>query len=394
MALDAVIFDIDGTLLDSNGAHVEAWERAFATLGYRIFPDRITTEIGKGGDKLVPAVLGDDAEARDGEALRAAQKEEFLRIAGARRLPPFAGAEAIMAELRRRGIRTVLATSSNREHLEGLGRSAGLDLTSLADELITADDADESKPAPDLVVAATRKLGLSPAQCAMVGDTPYDAEACRLAGVVCLGVRSGGNDDTTLMAAGCRALWDDVGALLADLDAALKCASPGTARPTQDLLDRLMGEAISEARIALDAGEAPIGCVLARGDGTIVSRGHNEMVATGIRTAHAELAAFASAGGRIPADARDVYLVSTLEPCVMCTGAAMETAVDMIVFGLEAPADSGTARIRPPESPDSGMPRIVGGIRRAECRALFEEWIRTNGNPEQRPYIARLLAET
>jgi len=394
MALDAVIFDIDGTLIDSNGAHVEAWERAFAAHGYRIFPDRIAVEIGKGGDKLVPDILGDEAEARDGEALRAAQQEEFLRIAGSRRLSPFPGAEALIAELRRRGIRTALATSSNRDHLDGLGRSAGLDLTALADELITADDADESKPSPDLVVAATRKLGLSPAQCAMVGDTPYDAQACRLAGVTCLGVRSGGNDDATLMGAGCRALWEDVAALMADLDGALDRASPGSAHLTQALLERLMDEAMAEARAGLAAGEAPIGCVLARGDGSIVARGHNEMVASGVLTAHGELAAFAGAAGRIPGDARDVLLVSTLEPCIMCTGAAMETAVDTIVFGLEAPADSGTARIRPPESPDSGMPRIVGGVRRAECRALFERWLRENGNPEQRPYIERLLADT
>ena len=394
MALDAIIFDIDGTLVDSNGAHVEAWERAFAAHGYRIAADRISTEIGKGGDKLVPAILGDAAEERDGARLRKSQQEEFLDIAGSRPLRPFEGTEALFAELRRRGIRTVLATSSNRDHLKGLGKSAGLDFAGLADDLVTADDADESKPAPDLVVAATRKLALSPAQCAMVGDTPYDAEACRLAGVACLGVRSGGNDDATLLGAGCRAIWDDVAAILADLDGALDRASPGSAHLTQPLLERLMDEAITEARAALAAGEAPIGCILARGDATIVSRAHNEMVATRVLTSHAELAAFARAAGRIPPDARDVLLVSTLEPCVMCTGAAMETAVDLIVFGLEAPADSGTARIRPPQGPDNGMPRIVGGIRRAECRELFERWLRENGNSEQRPYIERLLADT
>jgi tRNA(adenine34) deaminase len=106
------------------------------------------------------------------------------------------------------------------------------------------------------------------------------------------------------------------------------------------------------------------------------------------------MVAFARANGAIPPGARDVILVSTLEPCVMCTGAAMETAVDTIVYGLEAPADSGSTRVRPPDGPDSQMPRIVGGVLRDESRALFEEWLRVNGNAEQRPYVELLLAGT
>ena len=75
----------------------------------------------------------------------------------------------------------------------------------------------------------------------------------------------------------------------------------------------------------------------------------------------------------------------------MCTGAAMETAVDIIIFGLDAPADAGTGRVQPPQSPDNGMPRIVGGVLAGESRALLEEWMRSNGNPEQRPYVEQLL---
>jgi HAD superfamily hydrolase (TIGR01509 family) len=394
MALDGMILDIDGTLIDSNGAHVEAWVEAFRRLGYRIAPDRVTIEIGKGGDKLVPDILGASAEERDGDALRDAQKEEFLRIARGRRLPLFPKVRELLAELRSRGLRTALATSSSNEQLEGLFASAGVDLRELVDESTTADDAESSKPAPDIIQAAIAKLGLSPAQCAMVGDTVFDARASRFAGVACLAVMSGGNDAASLMRAGAREVWRDTADLFDHLDRALEIASPGSSHLTEQLLERLMGAALDIARKGMEAGEVPIGAVLARGDGSIVSTGYNRMAGTGVRTAHAEMVAFQAAGNRIPPDARDVLLISTLEPCVMCTGAAMETAVDTIVYGLRAPADSGTGRVRPPQSPDNGMTRIVGGVLADQSRRLLEEWLSTNGNPDQRPYVEQVLRES
>ena len=394
MALTAVIFDIDGTLIDSNPAHVEAWVQAFGKFGYRIGADRVSVEVGKGGDKLVPSILGGSAEKQHGEGLREAQKDAFLALAGKTRLAAFPGARDLILELRRRGLRTALATSSSGEQLDGLFRSAGVDFRTLVDETTTADDAAESKPAPDIIQAAIRKLGLAPTQCAMVGDTVYDAEASRGAGVACLGVRSGGNDAETLMRAGTRGVWRDTADLLGHLDQALTAASPGPVPVDQALLEKLMREALAAAREGMAAGEAPIGCVLARGDGSVLARAWNTMAGTGVRTAHAEIEAFRRAADRVPADARDLLLVSTLEPCVMCTGAAMETAVDVIAYGLRAPADAGTGRVQPPRSPDNSMPRITGGILAAESRALFEEWMQVNGNPEQRPYIEQLLRST
>jgi len=393
MGLDAMIFDIDGTLIDSNPAHVEAWAEAFRQQGYRIAPDRISVEIGKGGDKLVPSILGKETDRQQGDALREAQKTAFLALARKTRLPVFPEAEALLKAIRRRGMRTALATSSGGEQLDGLFQSAGVDFRKLVDETTNADDAAASKPAPDIVQAAIRKLGLAPTQCAMVGDTVYDAEASRGAGVSCLGVRSGGNQPEVLMRAGARAVWRDTADLNQHLDDALRIAAPG---PTVDqpLMERLMREALGAAREGLAAGEVPIGAVIARGNGTVIARGWNRERGSGIRTAHAEMTAFTEAAGAIPPDARDLLLVSTLEPCVMCTGAAMETAVDVIVFGLRAPADAGTGRVQPPQSPDNGMPRIVGGILARESRALFEEWMRSNGNPEQRPYVEQLLQAT
>ncbi len=160
------------------------------------------------------------------------------------------------------------------------------------------------------------------------------------------------------------------------------------------LAESLMREALAAAREGMGAGEAPIGCVLARGDGSIVARAFNEMNRTQSKIAHAEIVAFQRAAGKVPLDARDLILVSTLEPCVMCTGAAMEAAVETIVFGLRAPADSGTGRVTPPQSPESQMPRIIADVLADESRRLFEQWLAMNATSPQAAYVKQLLSQT
>jgi phosphoglycolate phosphatase-like HAD superfamily hydrolase len=225
MALLGIIFDVDGTLVDTNPAHVEAWRRAFKRLGYAVSAERITVEIGKGGDLLVPSILGDDAETRHGEVLRKAQKAEFLNLAKEERFRRFPCVPELFKAFRERRIRTALATSSDKKHLQAICQSAGLDLPSLADVLVTNDEAEASKPAPDLVIAACEKLSFAPAECSMVGDTVYDAQACRGAGVVFLGLSSGGTTAEALLEEGACGVWKDTGHLYADLDRALELAS-------------------------------------------------------------------------------------------------------------------------------------------------------------------------
>lgn len=225
MALHGMIFDIDGTLVDTNPAHVEAWLRAFKRLGYDVPRERIEVEIGKGGDLLVPSILGEEAEKRHGEPLRKAQKEEFLEIARRERFRVFPCVPELFQALRQRGIRTALATSSDRKHLQATCDSVGIDLPSLADVLVTKADVEASKPAPDVVIVAGEKLKLSPAECAMVGDTVYDGQACRAAGVVFLGVLSGGTPADLLLEAGACGVWRDTGHLYADLDHAIEIAA-------------------------------------------------------------------------------------------------------------------------------------------------------------------------
>jgi len=158
-----------------------------------------------------------------------------------------------------------------------------------------------------------------------------------------------------------------------------------------------MRQALGEARRALEDGEAPIGSVLIDARGAIIGRGHNTMRESGIVTAHAEMNAFVAARRRI-VPGESIIMVSTLEPCVMCTGAAMQAGVTTVVFGMRAPADSGTSRVHPPDSPNTTAPQVVGDIGADESRALFHEWLEQHrddpSREEQRQFIEQLLALT
>jgi len=159
-----------------------------------------------------------------------------------------------------------------------------------------------------------------------------------------------------------------------------------------------MRVALAAAQQALDGGEAPIGCVIARADGSVIGSDYNRMRQSGNLIAHAEIVTFATIAGRVEPGETGLQLVSTLEPCVMCTGAAMQAGIATITYGLRAPADSGTGRVRPPESPGATWPAVTGDILAGESRALFLEWLaRHRDDPSreaQRVFIEQLLALT
>jgi HAD superfamily hydrolase (TIGR01509 family) len=224
MALAAVIFDVDGTLIDSNDLHALAWQRAFERYGHPVPYERVRAHIGMGGDKLLPALLGDEVEAREGDAIRKRQGQELGTVLEDPKQPKrvFPEVVELLSALRERGLRTALATSAERNKLDDLERAFGIDLGRRVDEVVTASQVSESKPAPDVVCAALEVLSVGADAAVMVGDTPYDAKACRAAGVDFIGVRSGGWTDAELRAAGARITYADTGELCAHLDEALQ----------------------------------------------------------------------------------------------------------------------------------------------------------------------------
>lgn len=208
----AVLLDVDGTLVDSNDAHARAWVDAFVQEGIAVRPDAVRRAIGMGGDKLVPAVSGVDPDSPTGRRL-AERRRAIFRDRYLPDIQPLRDAAALVGALRRRGLTPTVASSAHRDELRQLLAIAGT--PSLLDEAATSDDADGSKPDPDIVQAALAHAGVTPREAIMVGDTPYDVEAARRAGVGAVAVRSGGWSDADL--AGALAIYDGPWDLLAHL---------------------------------------------------------------------------------------------------------------------------------------------------------------------------------
>ena len=229
MSVRGLIFDLDGTLIDSNPAHVEAWRRAFAALGYDVPAAGLAKLMGMGGDKLVAAAVGEAAEWRHGDELRAGHGKQFAAVAAERGLRVFPGAVEVLRDARRMGVKVALATSSKRDHLATSFAACGHDFEADVDELVTADDADASKPEPDLTHAAAGRLGMEASDCALVGDTPFDGESAARAGACFWAVQSGGFEAADLWAAGADRVFADVAAVWRHLDDLLlptSCVQP------------------------------------------------------------------------------------------------------------------------------------------------------------------------
>jgi HAD superfamily hydrolase (TIGR01549 family) len=209
---DTAIFDVDGTLVDTNYQHALAWFRALRRYDITRPIWRLHRGIGMGGDLFVSAVAGRDVEEAHGDDLREAWQEEFEQLIG--EIQPFEGAHELLAEVKQRGFRLVLASSGKAQHVE-----AFLDLIdgrSLADAWTTSDDVAKSKPEPDLVSAALAKV--DGANGIMVGDSVYDVQAAAKLSVPTVGVRTGGFSVGELLEAGALQVFDSLVAFRHALD--------------------------------------------------------------------------------------------------------------------------------------------------------------------------------
>jgi nudix-type nucleoside diphosphatase (YffH/AdpP family)/HAD superfamily hydrolase (TIGR01549 family) len=212
----AVVFDVDGTLVDSVDLHTGAWHRALRHFGHEVSCEQVRSQIGKGGDNLLPMFLTQDELRREAKSLEAWRSDLFKR----EYLPKvkgFPGVPELFKRLRADGWKVALASSSKKEELEHYQKIAGVE--GLTDVDVSKSDVEHSKPDPDIFAATLEKLGSpDPDSVLVVGDSPFDAQAAGKVGLRTVGVRSGGFPDVDLRAAGCFRLYDDPADILARYD--------------------------------------------------------------------------------------------------------------------------------------------------------------------------------
>ncbi|WP_207919282.1 HAD family hydrolase [Methylobacterium segetis] len=207
MRVKAVIFDIDGTLLDSVDLHARAWVEAFRHFGVETEEAAVRRQIGKGGDQLMPVFLSEAQIAREGETIEAYRSDLFKR-AYLSKVRPVPGVRALLERIRADGRRVALASSGKKSEVERYTEILGIG--DLVDVATSADDADRSKPHPDIFAAVLEKLRPIGARDALaVGDTPYDAEAAAKVRLATIGLLCGGFPEADLSAAGCTAIYRD-----------------------------------------------------------------------------------------------------------------------------------------------------------------------------------------
>ena len=214
----AAILDVDGTLVDSNYQHTVAWQRALRRHGVAIPAWRIHRHIGMGGDQLVAAVAGEEVEERCGDVVREAEGELYMELID--EVQPLEGARELIVGLAERFDSVVLASSAKESEVDHYLDL--LDAREIADAWTTSADVDATKPEPDLVHAALEKAGAPDG--VMIGDTRWDVEAALRAGLVAIGVLTGGFAESELREAGARAVYEsalDLVSRLAELEGEL-----------------------------------------------------------------------------------------------------------------------------------------------------------------------------
>ncbi|MDT5121064.1 MAG: hypothetical protein QOC96_546 [Acidobacteriota bacterium] len=214
--IKAVIFDIDGTLIDSVDLHAQAWQETFKHFGKEIPYEDVRHQIGKGSDQLLPVFFSKDELDKFGEEMEEYRAELFKRDFLSR-VRAFPKVRELFQRIKDDGLRIALASSAKEDELKTYKKIAHIE--DLVEEETSADDADKSKPHPDIFEAALERLGdIEPDEAIAIGDTPYDAEAAGKLNLRTIGVRCGGFPEAELKAAGCIAIYQDPADLLAHYD--------------------------------------------------------------------------------------------------------------------------------------------------------------------------------
>lgn len=217
MADRGVLFDVDGTLVDTTFLHTVAWWEAFEQFGQRVEMVRIRAAIGMGSDRILDELLPPARDRGDDEAITNAHAA--LMAVHWPALRPTPGAADLLRACATRGLTVVLASSAAQRELKAL--RAAIDADDVIDVATSADDARSSKPAPDLVEVALRRSGLVPANAVYVGDSVWDVYATAKLAMPCIGLTCGGTTEAELRAAGAAAVFDSPRQLLSSLDTAL-----------------------------------------------------------------------------------------------------------------------------------------------------------------------------
>ena len=210
--METAFLDVDGTLVDSNFQHAEAWARAFKEFGFSFSPRQIFPYIGMGGEKLVSALLS-DVGREEKEKIGQRHSDIFLKEY-ATHVRATRGARDLVSTLRARGHAPTVVTSAHKDELRVVLSAAGL--LDLLPSAVTSDDVQKSKPDPDLVIEALQKTKTAPADAVMIGDTPYDIEAAHRAGVQIIALLCGGRTEADLR--GAEAIYQDPAHLTEHLD--------------------------------------------------------------------------------------------------------------------------------------------------------------------------------
>jgi HAD superfamily hydrolase (TIGR01549 family) len=217
----AAIFDIDGTLVDSVDLHARAWQEALAEFGHDVTFEQARRQIGKGGDQLIPVFLSKTEQKDHGDEL-----EEWRgKLFKSKYLPmvrPFSAVPELLGRVRTAGLKIAAASSAKKSELEIYLDVARI--TDLIDVAVSSEDAEHSKPAPDIFLITLKKLGIDGSEAVAIGDAPYDAEAAGKALIPTIGLLCGGSTEVDLRKSGCVAVYPGPGALLACFSASPLCA--------------------------------------------------------------------------------------------------------------------------------------------------------------------------